>query len=88
MNIKAELDLSHYPTNIDLKGAASIDTYTLLASLKTKVNDLDLDKLSTVSSDFSKLNNIVGNDVVKKSVYNQLVTKVIAIDTKDQALVD
>lgn len=44
----------------------------LLASLKTKVNDLDLDKLTTVSSDFSKLNNIVGNDVVKKSVYNQL----------------
>ena len=31
--------------------------------------------------DLSKLSNVVKNDVVKKDVYNKLVTKVNAIDT-------
>ena len=34
-----------------------------------------------ISSDLSKLSNVVKNDVIKKDVYNKLVTKVNAIDT-------
>ena len=34
--------------------------------LKTKVDNLDVDKLSTVPVDLSKLTNVVDNDVVKK----------------------
>ena len=53
-----------------------------LASLKTKVDDLDGDKPKTASVNLGKLSNAVNNGVVKKTLYNQLVTKVNAIDTK------
>ena len=39
-----------------------------LANLKTKVDKLDIDKLSPVPNDLAKLSNVVGNDVVKKTV--------------------
>ena len=35
----------------------------------------------TVPVDLSKLSNVVKNDVVKKTVYDQLVAKVNSIDT-------
>ena len=41
----------------------------------------DVDKLRAVSTDFSKLSNVVDNDVVKKVVYDKLVAKINAIDT-------
>ena len=53
-----------------------------LARLKTKVDNLDVDKLKTVSADLSNLSNIVENCVVKKTVHNKLVIKVNDIDTK------
>ena len=37
-------------------------------------------------TDLSKLNNQVKNDVVKKTVYDKLVTKVNSIDTSDFVL--
>ena len=49
-----------------------------LAGLKTKLDNLD--KLKIVSADLSKLS-VVHNDV-KKTVYDKLVTKINAIDTK------
>ena len=39
-----------------------------------------------VSVDFSKLSDVVKNDVVKKSVYNKLVPKVNNIDTSEFVL--
>ena len=36
-----------------------------------------------VPTDLSKLSNVVKNGVVKKAVYNKLVTKVDNIDTSD-----
>ena len=56
---------------VELKEATGIDTSTLasntdLVSLKTKVYDLDMDKLKTVSTDLSNLSNLVDKDVVKK----------------------
>ena len=52
-----------------------------LASLKTEVDKLDIDKLTPVSNDLAKLSNLVKNDVLKKTEYNKLVTKVNNIDT-------
>ena len=52
-----------------------------LESLKLDVDKLDIDKLKTVLTDFSRLSNLVDTDVVKKSGWDKLVTKVNAIDT-------
>ena len=52
-----------------------------MASLKTEVDKLDIDKLVPVPVDLSKLSDVVKNDVVKKIEYNKLVTKVDSIDT-------
>ena len=46
------------------------------------MNNLDVDKLKTVPIDLRKPINVVDDQVVKKTVYNQLVTKVNATDTK------
>ena len=59
----------------NLKGAIGIDTCRLasktdLAILKTKVDNLDIDTLKTVSADLSKLSNVVFNGVVKKTPYD------------------
>ena len=59
---------------------------THLANLKTKVDELDIDKLAPVPFDLSKLGNVVKNDVVKKTVYDKLVAKVNNIDTSDFVL--
>ena len=42
---------------------------------------MDIDKLTPVPNDLAKLSNVVKNDVVKKTGYNKLVTKVDIIDT-------
>ena len=52
-----------------------------LASLKTEVDKLDMDKLVTAPVDWSKLSDVVKNDVVKKTMYDKLVAKVKNIDT-------
>ena len=47
-----------------------------LASSKTKVDKLDIDKLVSVPVYLRKLSDVVKNDVVKKTVYDKLVAKV------------
>ena len=79
-NIKVELDPSSYATKTDLKNVTHVDvssfaSKTNLASLKTEVDKID------VAVDLAKLNNVVKNDVVKKSEYNKSVGKVDNIDT-------
>ena len=59
---------------------------TNLASLKTVVDKLDIDKLVPVPVDFSKLTDLVKNDLVKKTVYDKLVAKVSNIDSSDLVL--
>ena len=85
-NIKVELDLSSYATKTDLKNVIYVDvtsfvSKTNLTNLKTEVDKIDADKLKNVSVDLAKLSNVVKNDVVKKTEYNKLVTKVDNIDT-------
>ena len=83
-NVKVELDLSSYATKTDLKnvthvGVSNFPLKANLASLKSEVDKIDVDKLKTVPLDLSKLNNVV-NNVVKKTVYDKLVKKVNNID--------
>ena len=85
-NIKIKVDLSNDATKIDLKNVTHVDTSsfalkTNLASLKTEVDKLDIDKLAPVPVDLSKLSDVVKNDVVKKAVYDKLAAKVNNIDT-------
>ena len=54
---------------------------TNLAALKTQVDKTDTDKLKTIPDDLAKLSNVVKNDVVKKTEYSSLKTKVDNIDT-------
>ena len=87
-NISVIVDLSNYATKTDLKNITHIDTSsfalkTNLASLKTKVDKLDIDTLLPVPVDLSKLSDAVKNDVVKKAVYDNLAAKVNNIDTSD-----
>ena len=46
-----------------------------LANLKTQVDKLDIDKLTSAPDELAKLSNVVEN-VVKKTVYDKLVAKV------------
>ena len=50
-------------------------------NLKSEVDRLDVDKLKPIPTDLSKWSDAVKNDVVKKTDYNKLVTKVDNIDT-------
>ena len=70
-NINVKVDLSNYATKTDLKNVTHVDTSSFalktdLASLKTEVDKLDVDKLAPVLADFSKLSDVVKNDLVKK----------------------
>ena len=49
--------------------------------MKSKVDLLDIDKLISVPVDLSKLSDVVKNNAVKKTKYDQLVKKVDAIET-------
>ena len=85
-NVNVKVDLSNYATKTDIKNISHVDTSsfalkTNIASLKTEVDKLDVDKLVPVPVDLSKLSNVVKNEVVKKTAYDKLVTKVNNIDT-------
>ena len=85
-NINVKVDLSNYATKTDLKNITQVDTSSFalkanLASLKTDVDKLDIDKLVPVLVDLSKLSNVVKNEVVKKTVYDKLVAKINNIET-------
>ena len=85
-NINVKVDLSNYATKTDLKNVTHVDTssFTLktnVASLKTEVDKLYIDKLAPVCNDLSKLSDVVKNDVVKKAAYDKLLAKVNNIHT-------
>ena len=85
-NINVKVNLSNYATKTDLKNISHVDTSsfalkTNLASLKTEVDKLDIDKLAPVPVDLSKLSDVVKNDVVKKALYDKLVAILNNIDT-------
>ena len=68
-NISVKVDLSNYAKKSHLKNVTHVDISSFalksnLASLKTKVDKIDVDKIKTVPVDLSKLRNVVNNDVV------------------------
>ena len=52
-----------------------------LASLEGDVDKILIDKLKTVPTDLSKCSNAVGDDIVQKTTYDQLVRKFDAADS-------
>ena len=84
--INKKVDLSNCATKAGLKKASGVGGSNLaaksnLASLKAKTDKIDIDKWKAVPVDLIKLNNVVNNEVVKKTVYNKLVSKEFNIDT-------
>ena len=80
-DINVKVDLSNYATKPDLKNVSHVDISSFalksnLANLKTEVDKLDIDKLVPVLVDLSRLSDVVKNDFVKKTEYDQLVAKV------------
>ena len=74
-NIKVELALTNYATKTDLKIMTHTDvsTFTIktnLATLKTELDKIDVNKLKTVPDDLAKLSNVVKNEVVKKTDFS------------------
>ena len=85
-DINVKVDLSNYANKPDFKNVSYVyvSSFALksnLASLKTEVDKLDIDKLIPVPNDLARLSNVVKDDVVKKTVYDKLVAKVNNIDT-------
>ena len=77
-DINVKVDLSNYPSKAGIKNISHVDTSSFakksnLASLKTDVDNLDIDKLVPVPVDLCKLTDIVINDVVSKTVCDILV---------------
>ena len=77
-DINVKVDLSNYATKTDLKNVSHVDVSSFalksnLASLKKEVDKLDIDKLTPVPVDLSKLSDVVRNDVVKGTEYDKLV---------------
>ena len=86
--INVKVSLSSYAAKTDLKNITHVDTSnfalkTNWVSLKTEVDKLDFDKLVSVPVDFSKLSDVVKNDVVKKPLCDKLAAKVNNIDTSE-----
>ena len=87
-NINVEVDLSSYAAKADIKNTTHVDISsfalkTNLATLKTEVDKLDIDKSVPVPVGLSKFSDVVKNDVVKEAVDDKLAAKVNNIDTSD-----
>ena len=87
-DINVKVGLSNYATKIDSKNVSHVDVSSFalksnLVNIKAEVDELDIDIITPVPNDLAKLSNLVKNDVVKKTEYSKLVTKVDNIDTKN-----
>ena len=70
--------MSNCATKTNLEGAAGADTSSLAAK----------SDLVTILADLNKLSNVLDNDVVKKTVFDQLVTKVYSIKVSNTSGLD
>ena len=80
------VDTSHFANKADLDSLIS-DTDKIwkvtndLSSLKGKADKLDIDKLETTSFNVSNLSDVVKNEVVKMTEYDEYVKNVNSIET-------
>ena len=91
-DIKGKLDLRNYATKTNFKNVTHADVSNFaskanLAALKTEIDQIDTDKSKSVPNDLAKLTNVVKNDVIKKTEYNKLITKVNSTDTTKFVLI-
>ena len=89
-DFNVKVDFSNYVTKTGIKSISHVDTSSFalklnLASLKTEVDKLGIDKLVPVPVDLSKLSDVVKNDV-EKTVYDKLVAKLNSINTSEFVL--
>ena len=71
-----KLKSNAYKINIDkLKNVSGN-----LTNLRNKVDKLDVDKLVTVPVDFSKIGDVVLDDVINKDVYDVKIKNIDVID--------
>ena len=82
--------MSNYATKSDFKSATDVDISTFvkeanLASLKSDIDALDIEKLKTVPVDLYKLSSVVEKEVVKKTGYDESVKNVNAVSTIDNS---
>ena len=71
-DINVRVVLCNYATKTDIKNISHIDTSSFasqsnLASLETKVDKLDIDRLVPVAADLRKLSDLVKHDILKKN---------------------
>ena len=70
-DINVRADLSNYATKTDLKIVSHVDVSSFalksnLATLKTEVDKLDIDKLTPVPNDLAKPSNVVKRMLLKR----------------------
>ena len=71
------VNLKSYLKKLDIDKLKNVPSG--LSNLKSKVDKLDIGKSETAPVDLSKLSNVVKNDVVKKTEYNELVKLIILL---------
>ena len=76
-----DLQLEEVATKKELEGithadTSSFDLKTNLSALKTEADKLDIPNLGILPTDVAKLTNKVANDLVEKTDFNNLKTKV------------
>ena len=78
-------DLANLKSDVDKLHIAELENLpSKLSNLKTKVDKLDIGKLETAPVDSSRLSNLVINDIIKKTEYDdELVKKFNAIQAPD-----
>ena len=80
-HVTVDLQLEGVGTKKDIEGITHVDTSsfalkTNLSAIKTEFDKLDIPKLGTLPTDVAKLSNKVANDLVEKTDFNSLKTKV------------
>ena len=88
-HVTVDLQLEAGATKKYLEGITHVDTSssalkTNLSALKTEVNTLDIPKLGTLQTDVAKVTNKVANDLVEKTDFNSLKTKVDNNETDNE----
>ena len=90
-HVTVDLQLEGVTTKKGLEGITHVDTSsfalkTNLSALKTEFIKLDIPKLDTLPTDVAKLSIKVGNDLVEKTDFNSLKSKVDNNETDNDNL--
>ena len=90
-HVTVDLQLEGVATKKNLESITHVDTggfalKTNLSALKTEVDKLDISKLGTIPTDVAKLTNKFANDLVEKTDFNSLKTKVNENETDNDNL--